>query len=201
MPGRQHEPVAIGPGRVGRGVAQEARPDRVGHRRGAHRGARDGRSSPAGRRRSRASGWCRWRGGRGRASRRSWAGTPSGSAVAGGSHCRSRSQPRSAGPAPDATPRRGDYHPPDAPTTSPEIASCPRTGHRRGRATSSSTSCWRRHGRWSSGSDVPGRVSLVQGGSAANTARWLGRLGARASLVGAVGRDATGRALARRTSR
>ncbi len=45
------------------------------------------------------------------------------------------------------------------------------------------------------GSDVPGRVSLVQGGSAANTARWLGRLGARATLVCAVGRDATGRAL------
>lgn len=45
------------------------------------------------------------------------------------------------------------------------------------------------------GSDVPGKVTLTQGGSAANTARWLGRLGARASLVGAVGRDATGRAL------
>ncbi len=45
------------------------------------------------------------------------------------------------------------------------------------------------------GSDVPGRVSLVQGGSAANTARWLGRLGARATLVCAVGRDPTGRAL------
>lgn len=45
------------------------------------------------------------------------------------------------------------------------------------------------------GSDVPGRVLLVQGGSAATTARWLGRLGARASLVCAVGRDATGRAL------
>ena len=45
------------------------------------------------------------------------------------------------------------------------------------------------------GTDVPGRVSLVQGGSAANTARWLGRLGARAGLVCAVGRDGTGRAL------
>jgi sugar/nucleoside kinase (ribokinase family) len=43
--------------------------------------------------------------------------------------------------------------------------------------------------------DVPGRVSLVQGGSAANTARWLGKLGARSSLVCAVGRDAFGRAL------
>ena len=29
------------------------------------------------------------------------------------------------------------------------------------------------------GTDVPGRVALVQGGSAATTARWLGRLGAR----------------------
>lgn len=45
------------------------------------------------------------------------------------------------------------------------------------------------------GSDVPGRVMLVQGGSAATTARWLGRLGARSSLVCAIGRDATGRAL------
>ena len=45
------------------------------------------------------------------------------------------------------------------------------------------------------GTDVPGRVSLVQGGSAANTARWLARLGARASLIAAVGRDPAGRAL------
>ena len=43
--------------------------------------------------------------------------------------------------------------------------------------------------------DVPGRVSLVQGGSAANAARWLARLGAKATLVAAVGRDAVGRAL------
>jgi sugar/nucleoside kinase (ribokinase family) len=46
-----------------------------------------------------------------------------------------------------------------------------------------------------SGTDVPGRVALVQGGSAANTARWLGRLGARATLVASVGRDPAGRAL------
>ena len=45
------------------------------------------------------------------------------------------------------------------------------------------------------GTDVPGRVAFVQGGSAANTARWLGRLGAKATLISAVGRDATGRAL------
>jgi len=46
-----------------------------------------------------------------------------------------------------------------------------------------------------SGTDVPGHVRLVQGGSAANTARWLARLGARSTLIAAVGRDATGRAL------
>jgi len=43
--------------------------------------------------------------------------------------------------------------------------------------------------------DVPGRVSLRQGGSAANTARWLARLGARSTLVTSVGRDSAGRAL------
>jgi sugar/nucleoside kinase (ribokinase family) len=43
--------------------------------------------------------------------------------------------------------------------------------------------------------DVPGRVALRQGGSAANTARRLARLGARVTLVSAVGRDAVGRAL------
>jgi len=45
------------------------------------------------------------------------------------------------------------------------------------------------------GSDVPGRVALRQGGSAANTARWLARLGARSTLLTAVGRDPVGRAL------
>jgi sugar/nucleoside kinase (ribokinase family) len=45
------------------------------------------------------------------------------------------------------------------------------------------------------GTDVPGRVTLTQGGSAANTARWLGRLGARTTLIAAVGRDAAGRSL------
>ena len=43
--------------------------------------------------------------------------------------------------------------------------------------------------------DVPGRITLVQGGSAANTARWLARLGARTTLVSVVGRDQAGRAL------
>jgi ribokinase len=47
------------------------------------------------------------------------------------------------------------------------------------------------------GTDVPGRVMLRQGGSATTTARWLGRGGARVSLVASVGRDAAGRALVR----
>jgi ribokinase len=45
------------------------------------------------------------------------------------------------------------------------------------------------------GTDVTGRVAMRQGGSASTTARWLGRLGMRPTLVCAVGRDATGRAL------
>lgn len=47
------------------------------------------------------------------------------------------------------------------------------------------------------GTDVLGRVMLRQGGSATTTARWLGRSGARVSLIAAVGRDAEGRALVR----
>ncbi len=49
--------------------------------------------------------------------------------------------------------------------------------------------------------DVPGRVALRQGGSAANTARWLARLGTRSTLVTAVGRDPAGRALVESLSR
>ena len=45
------------------------------------------------------------------------------------------------------------------------------------------------------GTDITGRVALRQGGSAASTARWLGKIGARSSLVCAVGRDVAGRAL------
>jgi ribokinase len=45
------------------------------------------------------------------------------------------------------------------------------------------------------GTDVPGAVRLHQGGSAANAARWLARLGVRVTLVCAVGRDGVGRAL------
>jgi sugar/nucleoside kinase (ribokinase family) len=47
------------------------------------------------------------------------------------------------------------------------------------------------------GTDVPGRVMLRQGGSATTTARWLGRSGARVTFVGATGRDSEGRALVR----
>lgn len=43
--------------------------------------------------------------------------------------------------------------------------------------------------------DVPGRVLLRQGGSAATTARWLARLGAASTLVCSVGRDGPGRSL------
>lgn len=46
-----------------------------------------------------------------------------------------------------------------------------------------------------SGTDVPGRVEIRQGGSAANVARWLARLGIRSQLVCAVGRDGAGRSL------
>ncbi|MEO7230144.1 MAG: PfkB family carbohydrate kinase [Candidatus Limnocylindrales bacterium] len=45
------------------------------------------------------------------------------------------------------------------------------------------------------GTDVPGSVRIRQGGSAANTARWLARLGTDVQLVCAVGRDGAGRSL------
>lgn len=45
------------------------------------------------------------------------------------------------------------------------------------------------------GTDVPGTVGIRQGGSAANTARWLARLGVDTQLVCAVGRDGAGRSL------
>jgi sugar/nucleoside kinase (ribokinase family) len=46
-----------------------------------------------------------------------------------------------------------------------------------------------------SGTDVPGRVEIRQGGSAANCSRWLARLGVRTQLVCAIGRDGAGRSL------
>ena len=46
-----------------------------------------------------------------------------------------------------------------------------------------------------SGTDVPGRVEIRLGGSAAVCARWLAHLGVRSTLVCAVGRDGAGRSL------
>jgi sugar/nucleoside kinase (ribokinase family) len=51
------------------------------------------------------------------------------------------------------------------------------------------------------GTDIPGRVEIRQGGSAANTARWLARLGVRTQLVCAVGRDGAGRSLVQQLER
>ncbi|HSO29113.1 MAG TPA: carbohydrate kinase family protein [Candidatus Sulfomarinibacteraceae bacterium] len=51
------------------------------------------------------------------------------------------------------------------------------------------------------GTDVPGSVGLRQGGSAANTARWLARLGVDTQLVCAVGRDGAGRSLVAQVAR
>ena len=45
------------------------------------------------------------------------------------------------------------------------------------------------------GTDVPGRVSLRQGGSGATTAIWVARLGARSTLITSIGRDSPGRSL------
>ena len=110
-----------------------------------------------------------------------------------------RGRRASAAPAPRSArrPRLRDA-PPRAPAPAPRravpsrparpaivVARRPRA-RRRHRARPSSSSA---------GSDVTGRVQLRQGGSAATTARWLGRLGARSTLICAVGRDAPGRAL------
>lgn len=51
------------------------------------------------------------------------------------------------------------------------------------------------------GTDVPGTVGIRQGGSAANTARWLARLGVDTQLVCAVGRDGAGRSLVAQVGR
>jgi sugar/nucleoside kinase (ribokinase family) len=51
------------------------------------------------------------------------------------------------------------------------------------------------------GTDVPGRVEIRQGGSAANTARWLARLGSKVQLVCSVGRDGAGRSLVNQLER
>lgn len=51
------------------------------------------------------------------------------------------------------------------------------------------------------GTDVPGRVLLRQGGSAASAARWLSRLGVGTTLICAVGADLTGSTLIRSLER
>ena len=65
-------------------------------------------------------------------------------------------------------------------------------------ATSRSTWCWRRAPDLSAAPTCPVVVALRQGGSAANTARWLARLGVRTTLVCAVGRDGPGARSSRR---
>ncbi|HWE63668.1 MAG TPA: PfkB family carbohydrate kinase [Chloroflexota bacterium] len=50
----------------------------------------------------------------------------------------------------------------------------------------------RPHGEILRGSDVPGALRLLPGGSAANVAVWAARLGAAAGFIGAVGADAAG---------
>jgi ribokinase len=42
------------------------------------------------------------------------------------------------------------------------------------------------------GGDTTGRIALAPGGSAANVAAWVARLGAPAAFVGAVGADVFG---------
>ena len=175
--GAQHEPVAVGPVRVRRRVAQEPRPQHVGHRRGAHRGARMpgirlldaiDRERP-----DRVDGQLVEVGGDGHragSDRSGWAG--------GGprlGHCSRRP-----GYPPAMPPIR-----PAADGRLPRRPSRPSPGRRAGRAASADrrarrpdARCRARPGaRARIGTDVPGRVSLVQGGSAATTARWLGRLG------------------------
>ena len=202
--GGQHEPVAIGPVGARRRVAQEPRPDHVGHRRGAHRRARvpgigllDGvdRERPDG-----VDGELVEVGGDSHraGSDRSWCvGGPLAPRLG---HCSdapailrvcrrsldpgARNAPGSRRDRPTGTPRpsaaRADSRAPARIVVLGDLmldvvlapARRARIGDRR-----------------------PGSGALVQGGSAATTARWLGRLGARSSLIASVGRDAAGRAL------
>ena len=199
--GAQHEAVAVGPVGMGRRVAQEAGPQHVGHRRRAHRGARvagvrllDGvdreRPDRVDRRAGRVS------------VARVMDATPVGRLrrLARSGHCR-----REVVAAPDYPPCVPHLAPTSRPRR-PPVASRRRIGRvAAGRRRAAQVVVLgdlmldvvlvARTARSRRGTDVPGRVALVQGGSAANTARWLGRLGARSSLISAVGRDAAGRAL------
>ena len=198
VPGAQDEAVAVRPVGVRRGVAEEARPERVGHRRRTHRRARMprvrlldavDRQGPDGVDRQAVEVGADI-GGHGWALRSGTDGVSMAPGRCARSHCR----------------RRAILDRP-MPTIRPPRPHRPRRRSARPR---------RRHARAArivvvgdlmldvvlaperaldTGTDVPGRVSLVQGGSAASTARWLGRLGARTTLISAVGRDAAGRAL------
>ena len=135
--GRQDEAVAIRPVRVGRGVAQEARPEHVGHRRRAHRGARVAgvrlldaidRQGPDGVDR---------RGGRGRGGRR-WSWADSGRRRVGqggrvGRHCRRRAILDHHADHPTAPPA------PSAPPVPASSASRPSAAPRRHASSSSAT--------------------------------------------------------------
>ena len=197
-PARQHEAVAVGPVRVGRGVAQEARPEDVGHRRGAHRGARmagvrlldavdgerpdgvDGEPVEVGVARvmRASSGVGAW--GKAVIVGR---GPPSlGPAGRAGTIAACRASDRR-GPA--ARAGRAAGVPPSRPCRG---SSCS--------ATSCSMSCSRPPRPCSPGTDVPGRVALVAGRLGGRRPR-AGSAGSgrRARLIAAVGRDAAGRAL------
>ena len=194
--GRQDEAVAIRPVRVGRRVAQEARPQRRRPSAPRPSGRPGGRSSPVGRRRSRGSGWCRWRGGRGRASRRSWVGTPVG-AVGGRAWGAIVDREGAVSSASDADhplprPRAPSRRPTRAPSPASRRDRRPRRpdGRRRPGAGAPLGSG---HGRARPGVAGPGRV----GGHDRPLA---GRLGARSSLV-VRGRAGRGRSSARRRLR
>ena len=205
--GGQHEPVAVGPVGVRGGVAQEPRPHHIRHRRGAHRGAGvpgvrllDGvdRERPDG-----VDGELVEVGGDSHIGQ-----APIGRGVAGplsrgglasvivatpplssGDAADPSTRPPASSQAPGATVTSGA-----AGATTPEGRTAG-IGEDRGPRRPDARRRDRPGSDLESGTDVPGRVSLVQGGSAATTARWLGRLGARSSLIASVGRDAAGRAL------
>ena len=201
MAGAQDEPVAIGPVRDasarGAGTASTGRTP-SGPRPSGRPGAR---SSPSGRHRSRASGSCRSRGGRGRASRRSWVGSDGTGVVVGelaswvvivgrGSALRPRryhrghastAAARPTSPRPTAPPARpSDGRPAaDRRPRRPDARCRPRAGTGRSRRAPTSPA----GSRWSRAA----RRRPPPAGSAGS--------GAQTTLIAAVGRDAAGRAL------
>ena len=205
VPGREHEPVAVGPVRVRRRVAEVARPQRVRHRRGAHRRARVpgvglldavDREGPDGVDREpierSVARVIALSGGADVSDR-----APTGQrrrARRGGS-CRDRSSYRNAAH-PGGILRGHARHP-----VSRRDATRIRTrrgataGGRRGRRHRRRRDAGARARRSSSGRTSRAGCIARAGGSAATAARWLGRLGRASTLVCAIGRDAAGRAL------